>query len=312
MKGNLTFCWVCDSIGARKRGEIQMKKKILQEYDFRNSIKISETPMSAVFRLNNGSILKIYNPDFIYLQKKIGVDVEAKILDAVPLKMSPEILIPTSAVYTKDGTFAGYIMPSANGIDYNSYDAGLTISQRKNLSKYADVHHKLESVLRRNTDIVFPDFCTCDNIFIDRNGKIQFIDYDGLQVGKHKSISVSSSIGGGAGLTSKYYTKNMYFTKELDKKSSIFLYYLTAFNIDLNKVGTLNPFTGQLITVEDIFQCINLDDPDLCHKTYKIFQDDQANEYLGDDVFRIAEKYDVEICEKSFNNTYLKKLIKKK
>lgn len=290
-----------------------MKKKILREYDFKKSVKLSTTENATVFKLNNGSVLKIYNPDIIELHKNIGVDIESKILDAKPLKKIPEILVPTSAVYTENGKFCGYTMLQARGIDYNKYDDNLTIDQRRNLKKYADVHHKLESVLKRDINIVFPDFCTCDNIFIDNKGNIQLIDYDGLQVGKHNSLSLSTSVGTIEEImaSSKYFTQDKYFTKELDKKSSIILYFLSAFNVDLNKVGQINPYTGKPLTLEEIFDCINLDDSDLCHKVWRIFQDEEPNEYLGDDVFRIAEKYDMEVFT-HYNNIYIKKLKKKK
>ena len=59
------------------------------------------------------------------------------------------------------------------------------------LFMYADIHTKLENIVRSTDDIVYPDICTCDNIYVDSsNGnKIQLIDYDGLQVGIYPSIS---------------------------------------------------------------------------------------------------------------------------
>jgi len=290
-----------------------MKKRFLQEKDLKRSKKIASTESSVVYKLNDGSILKIYNPSIIGLQKIIGLDVEAKILSAQPLNQSPEILVPSSAVYDQNGIFRGYTMQCANGIDFNTYDEQLTLEERKDLQKYTEIHHKLESVLRRNPNIVFPDFCTCDNIFIDSRNNIQFIDYDGLQIGGHKSISLSTSLGGiQEHITNpKYFTPNQMFTKELDKKSSIYLFYLTAFNIDLTNVGKINPFTGKLITLDDIFACLNLDDPDLCHKTHKLFVDNQPNEFLGEDILNLSERYDVKILDYR-NNCCIKKLVKKK
>ena len=290
-----------------------MRKKVLQDYDFRGSIIIAKTETASIYLLNNGDILKIYNPGIIDNHKKLGIDIESKILSAVPIKQSPEIIVPTTAVYDKHGQFCGYIMPRANGIDFNSYDASLTMEQRRDLNQYAEVHYKLESVLRRNPNIVFPDFCTCDNIFIDSRKNIQFIDYDGLQVGTHRTLSISTSIGEIAAHlnNSKYCKDKWYFTKELDKKSSIILFYLTAFNIDLNKVGMIDPYSGTPITLEDVFSIINLDDPDICHKTYKIFDDSQPNEYLGNDILNLGEKYDVQFMGGN-GTAFMKRLIRKK
>lgn len=290
-----------------------MKKKILQENDLKGSIKIATTEKSTIYQLKNGRIFKQYNPYVIEDQKLFDVDIESKILSAQPLKQSPEIIVPEMAVYTPNGQFCGYIMQRANGIDLNTYDDCLTTKQRSDLKKYAEIHYKLESVLRRNPDIVFPDFCTCDNIFIDSKGNIQFIDYDGLQIGSHKSYSVSTSLGSFYDIVRnpKYFTKDKFFTKELDKKSSIILFYLSVFNVNLNNVGIINPMNGKPVTLDDIFECINLDDPDICHKTWKIFNDNQPNEYLGKDMFNLEEKYNMQVFTMP-NNMRIKRLIKKK
>lgn len=108
----------------------------------------------------------------------------------------------------------------------------------------------------------------------------------------------------------KYFTNESLFTKELDQKSSIFLYFLDTFNVNLNKVGMIDPSNGKPITLNDIFSFINLDDDDLCHKTWKIFQNDRANEYLGDDVFRIADKYNMNVLAR-LGDSYIKRLTKK-
>lgn len=290
-----------------------MEKKILQNSDLNGSKLISQTESSTVVKLNNGSVLKIYRELYIDFQKFLGINLEEKILAATPIIGSPEILVPKFAIYNEDNKFCGYIMPKANGIDYNTRDEGLTMRQRVNLQKYAEIHFKLESILKRNTDIVFPDLCTCDNIFVDSRDNIQLIDYDGLQIGKHRTLSVSTSLGELKDILTnpKYHTKDGYFTKELDKKSLIILYFLSAFNIDLNKVGMLHPITRKPVKLEEIFKCLNLDDYDFCQKVWKIFQDNQTNEYLGDDVFRIADKYDMEIYSGK-GNAYVKKLKKKK
>jgi len=290
-----------------------MKKVYLNDKLLLESVPIAITETSRIMKLQNGDILKLYNPDFITLNKTIGIDIKEKILTADQRKHSPEILVPTSVVHTIDNRFCGYIMPCAKGENFNSYDRKLTDDDRKNLSKYAEVHNRLESVLKRNSNIVFPDFCTCDNIFIDSRGNIQLIDYDGLQVEKQRTLSVSTSVGEVDELLKnrKYCTCEGLFKKELDKKSSIILFYLTAFNINLNKVGVINPYTNKAVTLDDIFEYLNLDDPDICHKTYKIFQDDQNNEYLEKDIFNLAEKYDMQIIGNN-GNIYNKKLIKKK
>ena len=48
------------------------------------------------------------------------------------------------------------------------------------------------------------------------------------------------------------YQKDL-FTKNLDKKSLILLYFLCTFHVDLNKVGIISPVTKTVITLDEIF-----------------------------------------------------------
>lgn len=255
----------------------------------------------------------MFNPNFLFDQKLGGIDIEAKILDAVELKHSPEIIVPNYAAYDNCGRFLGYNCDPAKGIDYNTYYDNLSIKQHCDLISFATIHSRIESVIKKNPNIVFPDLCTVDNIFIDANKNVSFIDYDGLQVGKHRSVSISTNLGNPKQyiFKPKYFNRQILFTKELDKKSLIMLYFTSVFNIDLNKVGTIDPFDGKPITLDDVFSILNLDDPDLCHKVWKLFQDNQPNEYLGNDMFRIADKYDLKVLRK-VGDFYYKCLEKKK
>ena len=61
--------------------------------------------------------------------------------------------------------------------------------------------------------------------------------------------------------------------------------------MNLGKVGQYVPFSGEIITLDYFFKSINLDDDDIKQKVWYLFQEDYKNEYLGNDVFKIAEKY---------------------
>ena len=45
------------------------------------------------------------------------------------------------------------------------------------------------------------------------------------------------------------------------------------------------------MTLDDIFSIINLDDVDIQQKVWKLYQSDQSNEFLEEDLYRIAEEY---------------------
>lgn len=258
----------------------------MEKIDYKNleaTDLICRSSKAYIYKLKNGDILKIFHPFILDLYKKSNLRLEEKITSAKPFKTVPEIIVPKISVYD-DNQFIGYTCKEATGIDYNSYDDTLSENEFHNL--------------------------TCDNIFIDKNGNFSLIDYDGLQIGDFITPVLSSSLGNQEQYNCFKYQRNNLFTPELDKKSLITLYFLSAFNIDINKVGTLNPITREIVTLDDIFEMIGLDDYDVQNKVWKLFQDNKQNEFLGEDVFRIAESYDL-LAIPIAKNTYIKRLIKK-
>ena len=264
---------------------------------------------AITYKLSDGKIFKHFKQGPLLLLKSVSVDIEQKVLEAQNIKINPAIIKPESIVYG-NGLFQGYTMKAARGIDYNTWENNLTISERKDLYGYAYIYSNLESIVQSTPDIVYPDLCTCDNIYVNGKG-IQLIDYDGLQVGNNLSLSISTTLGPiEQYINSKKYRNGKLFTKELDKKSLILLYFLTTFNVNLNNVGKIDSTTGKPITLDDVFRCINLNDYDMMNKVWKIFENNKDNEYLGADVFRIAEDYKMEITP-IYNNLYFKRLVRK-
>ncbi len=287
-----------------------MEKRVIWNYDSRN--KMSESSTACVYNLNDGSILKIFNPNFILQMRGTIYDVEKKILDAKPILNSPEILVPTSAAYRLDGSFMGYTMKMARGTNCIQHDSRLTVSQREDLHMYAKDHARIEAILQRNPNIVFPDVCTLSNLFFDDTGNISLIDYEGLQVDKHGAVSISSALGDPKQYPfNPKYCRNGYYTKELDKKSAIILYFSRTFQISLNTVGQVLPYTNRGVTLDDVFNFIQLDDPDLCPQGWKAVCSDQPKDFLGDTVYKIADKYDMHVTG-HIGDYYTKVLTKKR
>lgn len=266
---------------------------------------------SDVYELSNGKILKIFTPLLLQLYENHDIKIERKIVEAKPIINVPEIIVPETAVYKGD-EFCGYISKKANGVDYNVYDNGLTLTDRGNLKLYADNHAKLESIVKRGNEAgnVFPDLCTRDNIFIDENGNMSLIDYDGLQIGNCVTPVISTLLGNEHQYRCSKYSQQKLFTPELDKKSLIFLYFYNVFGIDLSKVGTINPVTNKVVTLDYAFEMIGLDDYDIQNKVWKCFQPKYENEFLGDDVYHMANYYDMIVVPLD-NGIYGKKLIRK-
>lgn len=263
---------------------------------------------STVYVLSNDKVLKLFNPQYVEAMKRFdSLDIEKKILCAKPLK---GIITPNQAVYYPDNRFAGYTQNKASGINLENFIKTIQIS---NLKGYANLYKLLETTVKNLDNVVLSDICTLSNCYIDKRN-IQFLDYDDIQVDNFKTPVISTAVET-LGLTdsTKYYNNGLY-TKNLDIKSLIHLYFLMTFNVDLLNVGKMNPSTGKIITLEEIFDIIGLDDVDLMHKVWLTFTKDKENIYLGDSVYEIADKYKMNILGKvdcAGETGYLKKLIRK-
>ncbi len=287
-----------------------MKKVLYDDVKAQHYLKfLTRSQMATIYQLEDGRILKVFNPIYLMLDGNL----EKKLLYGDNVPCDSVIIVPEEIVYNNDGSLVGFIMDPAKGISLVQWEKRLSMSDRCNLFLYADFYSKLEKAVRTTPNIVYPDLCTCDNIYVDSQESkvlgLQFIDYDGLQIDKFPSIAISSVLGNEAQyFSSEKYFQNSLFTKELDKKSLIMIYFLFTFNVNLNKIGVIEPFSQKKITLDDIFQILGLEDWDFMNKVWKIFQNDQANEYLGDDVFRIAEEYNMGAVASPLGNGYLKSL----
>lgn len=287
-----------------------MKKVYIDQLKITKAI--GQSQQANIYQLNDGSILKLFNPMILYFYKNIGYNLEKKILDAKPLFNIPEIIVPKQIVLDRKNNFNGYTMDKAKGIDFDNYDNTLSLEQKEDLYEYAKIYNKLEDIVKRGhkEQIIFPDLCTCENIFIDDDGNLKLIDYDGLQVKKHISPHMSTSLGDQDQYLIPKYFKNDLFTENLDKKSLIVLYFLDVFNVNLNTVGKINPISKEVVTLDFIFNAIGLDDYDVQNKVWKCFQTNIDNEFLGEDIDNIAEQYKLFAIPIGGNRS-IKKLIRK-
>lgn len=287
-----------------------LKQTITNEF-ISSLTKITETDIAIIFMTKEGEIVKLFRPEILGFFSMVGLDYEGKVLNRENYSISHEIVKPNTAYYDKSGRFCGFKTRQAKGLDYNTIDTNLSLPERMDLERYNNLYRRLERIVKKNKDIVFPDLCTCDNIFIDGNN-IELIDYDGLQIGKYKAASMSTSMHEEKYnyYVPKYWKKDL-FTKNLDKKSLIILYFLTTFNIDLTKVGFINPITKIPISLEEMFNIIGLEDYEMYDKVSKIFNDNVDNEYLGESVEKISKDYKMIVYPENRNGIYLKRLMKK-
>lgn len=288
-----------------------MKKIKLEDLSKQGLSAVFRGKDTTIFKTNEGEIFKCFEPKYLSFLDKGGINLERNILDSKPIDGVGDIITPNNAVYLND-SFLGYTADFVDGVDLDSYLRSLSVGQKCDLEGYASLYHDIEKVVKDAKNVVFPDLCTLSNMMVTDEGIIKFVDYDGLQVDDKKTACISTLLGEQEQYFNDKYLSGELYTKELDKKSLIMLYFITTFNVDLNYVGKINQITGKIITLDDIFNQIGLHDDDIKHKVWKCFQINVENDYLGEDVDRISQEYDMEaISHPNKKNTLIKILEKK-
>lgn len=244
---------------------------------------------TTIIMLPSGQLLKILDNELLKIISSTGYNLETRLNELNNLTKFDKFAWPT-IMLEDENVVNSYVMPYISGVDFTDYYENIF-----DLSSYANIHSQIEKNIKcgNKTGIVFPDLCTTENIRITDDGKVYFIDYDGLQIKNMPAVGFSDFLGTSEDvLSGKYYDyKSGLFTKELDIKSAIFLYFVDVFGINLSAVNQINPYTGNIVTLDEIFSIINLDDVDVKQKVWKIFQPSLPNEFLGEDLYRLAEKY---------------------
>lgn len=279
----------------------------------------SRSNSSSVFRLKDGSFLKIYNKTMHFLCQIAGVNLEKKITSLEKIEEVPEIIIPDTAIY--DGsTFIGYTIPSAKGISMTEYDEKKTKDELLDLSLYAKEHSNLESVIKRANQkgIVFPDLLTTDNLFItDNDGNISynFIDPDGIQFKQERDqgcIQMSTTMGSDFQyVIPKYSISRGIFNPNLDKKSLILLYFISTFGVNLQVIlDEINSYEDQKQLFNMIMNATGVFGQLRELAEIALFDSKHDNHYLGSIVDTIAENYNLSILTETSQGTW-RKLVRK-
>lgn len=228
---------------------------------------------TTIIKLPNGELLKILDDKLLKIISNTGYNLETRLNEIENLNEFTNFSWPTMML-EDNGIVKAYVMTEIPGIDFTNYYEN-TLS----LTSYANIHSQIETNIKKgnNVGIIFPDLCTTENIRITNDNNVFFIDYDGLQIKHMPAVGFSDYLGTPADvLEKKYYDyKSNLFTKELDIKSAIFLYFVDVFGINLSSVNQINPYTGQRISLDEIFSMINLDNVDIQQKVGDYFNHHQ-------------------------------------
>ncbi len=243
----------------------------MEKYIFENSLgnivsKVSEVEgESFVYRLRDGSFLKVFTDDFVRLNERSnGNSLELKILESKNIKLPYYIKKPKDVYYARDGRFKGYSTPGFDGIDIYQYFHTMNFFDQMLPENYTKIYRRLESVINEanKEGIVFPDICSEGNVlFNPRMGSIALVDYDGFQIGNDQSIVyLSEALGDKSQYNNPKYRRNGLYTSELDKKSMVIHYFANAFDINLSMVGKKDSITGRIMTVDEEMDKIGISD----------------------------------------------------
>ena len=286
-----------------------MKKVYYKEISNKIVKIIKKNKLATVYLLNDGKIFKKFCPEWIEFSCRKFSNMESRILDADKFSNNSNLLLPSQIVYCLDGNqefFVGYIMEKLNSISLDSFIDSFMMEKHLNLKIFNDIYINLMNIIKKYDSIVFPDLCSKDNIFIDpKTFNIQLIDYDGFQVFNKSSgvISDMISLDRTNWENSKYVYMNCNFlyTKNLDIRSLIMLYFYYTFNINLFSVRTYININDELVraklSFDQLFNLINLDNEDIMQAVWLLFQmdKDMPNEYLDINVLKgLEEKYFLE------------------
>lgn len=277
-----------------------MEKMKLTMESLSGSILLSSDFDGNLYRLSDGSILKLFNAVYLDSYKRQNIDLKEKMLQVETIH-HPRIIVP-DRMCCMDDDVVGYIRRDVSGRSFTEFFSSESDNDKVNLYRYALIHHNLESVVEECSDIVFPCLCDETGIYLEQDFKPYFVNFEELQHGTFRAGRVSKKLGLRTDSNDSRYLSDGLFTKNLDKMSSIYLYFLNTFNVDLSKIDSTS--------VGEVFNRLGLKDDDICHKVWSLFNKDYDNDFLGDDVFRIAEEYEMRVV---FNTrtTCVKRLVKK-
>lgn len=277
-----------------------MEKMKLTMESLSGSILLSSDFDGNLYRLSDGSILKLFNAVYLDSYKRQNIDLKEKMLQVETIH-HPRIIVPDK-MCCMDDDVVGYIRRDVSGRSFTEFFSNESDNDKVNLYRYALIHHNLESVVEECSDIVFPCLCDETGIYLGQDFKPYFVNFEELQHGTFRAGRVSKKLGLRTDSNDSRYLSDGLFTKNLDKMSSIYLYFLNTFNVDLSKFDSTS--------VGEVFNGLGLKDDDICHKVWSLFDKDYDNDFLGDDVFRIAEEYDMRVV---FNTRTIcvKRLVKK-
>lgn len=232
---------------------------------------------SLIYETNNHQIVKVFSEKTLKVNEDLLRDKLSN-----PLGING-VVDPKQLVYVHDN-LVGYTMDKVDGKTNAEYEKGISPDSRKNLYRIAYKYLQLEKIVKQAGDsVVFPELL--DKVLVDKQDNVKVIGFDSMQMGDSKSIRESI-----VPVSLEKYKSNGMYTKELDIKSLICFYLINTIGVDLRSLE--NGVNDKLHYVSSVLDSIEVPSP-LKEKIILLYKEDAHNEYLGEDVLKIAEGYKI-------------------
>ncbi|MBR2603613.1 MAG: hypothetical protein IKE10_01115 [Bacilli bacterium] len=251
-------------------------------------LKVVEKPFITktgiiYYKTKDNQVAKIFSPKILDAK---GEEIEKRVSNPIDLN---GVVLPKKIVID-DGKFIGYTMDYVKRMDKESND-----KDRLDLYKLADRYLQLEGIVKgAGEDIVFPHLLDT-SIIVDKEGKVHITDYEDIQIGDQVTSEIPFILGGMSERLVKY-GEHGHYTKQLDMLSLTHYYLRSLFGRFTNRNARALKFFG-------------LDD-DMIDRVLCADNDQIDNEYLGEKVLEIADKYELKEIPYDSEST-IKKLVLK-
>lgn len=294
-----------------------MKEINFYDVEVQFSERLKQNKFTQVIALKNGDFFKNFSDYWLARSKREFSDIETRLTQSTLLNSDEDLCKPLGMVYFEDWdikSFLGYVMSRAKGISLDDYMLGSMVDADARLAIYNKIQVNLNDIIKKYDNMVFPDLCAENNIFIEPDSlKLQLIDCDGFQIDKYSSGMISEMVAEDkpAWKNSKYLVKgnSSLYTKELDKRSLVLLYFFYVFNVDLfitqSYVNRYDEFISAKLSLDELFSLINLQDDNIKHIVWLIFQMDKKkpNLYLEEYLLcKLSEEYTLEAFRSRYGN----------
>jgi len=239
--------------------------RVLQLQDNTN-ITIESTPFGSG---GSGDVFKILSPTNLthqvvklYHKERLTTDAELKIKDLATRKVKQsehESIIWVKNIVFESGTFAGFTMNFANGINLGKFlnDRWWRKNETKDWDKFKlENENGLENrlklclniakavyILHQNKDISIVDIKP-SNFIINKNGLVSIIDIDNIEIAENGKVIYSAQV-----ISTDYSPPEFY--KGLDYKKNVASQNWDNFSLAIvfyNILCGIHPFTGGCIS----------------------------------------------------------------